>query len=220
MFENELYEEARRICEEALAHDPYEEQFHLRLLQSLVMGGNKREAKAYYEQACSILYEEYGISPSQEMLRLYQQIEQPGFKGNGPVDLANIQFEVETRDTMEGAYFCDPSVFMCVYSLERRRGKRSGVPLVLGSLNIDSFNGLNEKQTRESLSVLKEVLANTLRRGDVVCEWNESQFVILLTNVRGSDAEKVFRRIASRYMNRKAKGKLLDLKMWYRLIKD
>ena len=118
---------------------------------------------------------------------------------------------------MEGAYF-GSSVFMCVYSLERRRGKRSGVPLVLGSLNIDSFNGLNEKQTRESLSVLKEVLANTLRRGDVVCEWNESQFVILLTNVRGSDAEKVFRRIASRYMNRKAKGKLLDLKM-YRLIK-
>ena len=50
------------------------------LLQSLVMGGNKREAKAYYEQACSILYEEYGISPSQEMLRLYQQIEQPDLR--------------------------------------------------------------------------------------------------------------------------------------------
>ncbi len=69
-----LYLEASRICRTALHHDPCRESFLRALLENLVNLGRPDWAEAHYASWCRSLDSEYGLQPTDETLRVYQQL--------------------------------------------------------------------------------------------------------------------------------------------------
>ena len=53
----------------------------------------------------------------------------------------------------------------------------------------------NEKKRKERAQILKDVIGNSLRKGDVYTQYNNSQYLILLIAADESSCEIVYRRI-------------------------
>jgi DNA-binding SARP family transcriptional activator len=66
--------EASQVCRLALRNDPCRESFLRALLESLIKLGRPDWAEAQFTSWCRSLEEEYGLQPTHETLRVYQQL--------------------------------------------------------------------------------------------------------------------------------------------------
>ena len=82
---------------------------------------------------------------------------------------------------------------------ELERARRSGSPISLIALNIDSFKALNEKygidMGDQVLKIASQMIREKSRPYDCIGRWSGDEFVIALAGVIGTDAEKVAARI-------------------------
>lgn len=58
----------------------------------------------------------------------------------------------------------------------------------------------NQKELKNGMEDLKQMLVTTLRKGDVITEWNESQFVLNLSVLNIEQANKALERIQKRFI--------------------
>ncbi len=193
------YSAILKIMENALLIEPFEEEFHLRFLEALLKLGKTKQARAHYEYVTASFYRELGVKPSAALRDLYRLMlsDKDGFQQ----DLTTIQESFKDRDTTTGAFFCDADLFRLLYSLERRRGERTGHSIFLGLLTVmrsdyrlppvDTLNAVMEK--------LQGVVQSSLRMGDVFCRWNESQYLLMLPGLSQEKAELVLQRIENNF---------------------
>lgn len=183
------------ICERAFDVEPLEEEIHLAFLEALMATGRQKQARAHYEYITSALYRELGVKPSAAMRSLYQRMrdDQPGME----LDLSIIQESLREQQQAEGAFLCDPATFRSLYKLETRRGERSGqaVFLVLLTLTGPDFEPPHPAILRPAVRELEDLLVKNLRKGDIVSQWNEAQFLIIMPGLNMEHAEMVLRRI-------------------------
>ncbi len=82
---------------------------------------------------------------------------------------------------------------------ELERARRSGSPISLISLDIDGFKALNEKygidKGDEILKVVSQTIREKSRPYDCIGRWSGDEFIIALSGVIGTDAEKIATRI-------------------------
>ena len=71
-----LYTEGIACVTELLKQEPWLEEAHQQLMRLLARNGQRTAALAHYEVASKILYDEFGVPPSDETNALYDQIEQ------------------------------------------------------------------------------------------------------------------------------------------------
>ncbi len=71
-----LYAEGIACVTELLKQEPWLEEAHQQLMRLLARSGQRSAALAHYETASKILYDEFGVPPSDETNALYDQIEQ------------------------------------------------------------------------------------------------------------------------------------------------
>lgn len=193
------HDEIIKICEKALLIEPFEESLHQYYVEALLNEGKIKDAQAHYEYITSLFYRELGVKPSNELRNLYRRIKN---SNEGiEMDLSSIQESLEERQVGSSAFCCDPDTFRFFYKLESRRLLRTGKVVFLGLLTLTNPDySLPQGNTlKESMNKLLEILKKNLRKGDVICQWNEAQCLLLLPGLNFEQARQVLKRIKDKY---------------------
>lgn len=204
----ELFEKVLRLY-------PYEEQFHLLHISCLYSLKRIKEAINEYDFATTLLFDELGVSPSAEMLELYNKITET-------LNMASTTIE-ELRDDMneetleKGAYYCNFQIFTNIYRLIVRHAERSGQTafLVLMTFNETESSKQNSPDTIQKITgAFHNAMRTSLRRGDVYARCSPSQFIILLMDINQENCRVVANRISENFYKQiKAKNAKLTWKV-------
>jgi len=194
-----MYEEMLSVCEAAFRIEPYEEPLHASFIQALLALGRPKQARSHYESITAALYREYGVKPSQVLKDMYRYITENVTSIN--MDLDILQELLAEKEQVSEAFQCEPELFRSIYKLEARRAVRNGQVVYLVLMTILSMGQIQIDPTlmAQAMNHMNRLLLASLRRGDVVSQWNESQFVIMLASLTYEDGEMVFRRIQDKF---------------------
>lgn len=188
-----------RIGEAALAYAPLEEEIHKMILQAYVVTGQRNKAFDHYNAYVNVVYKEKGADVSDSIHQFYSELVN-GIEQIEP-DLFAIKNDLRETANVAGAYFCDYDVFKSVYRVQARSIKRFGqsVFLVLFTLS-DPVGEIPQRETAQhSIACLKSAIIENLRKGDVVASFSATQFVVMLALKSYEDAEKVAKRILTKF---------------------
>lgn len=199
--EENSYETIIEICRKAVAIDPYDEQLHISLIEAYAASGDNHAAIAHYDSVTDMFYSKFGITPSQEFVDVYKQIEK---EGNGiETDLGLIKEEDlrEIEEEVSGAFFCEYGVFKEICKLESRALMRSGQVVYLCLVTVaDTQNTtLEQRQLARSMEHLRDSIQSSLRIGDVFTRFSVTQYLVMLSGATFENCEMVLRRIISRF---------------------
>ena len=191
-------QEIVEVGDKVLQQEFFEEEFHAYYLEALLELGKAREAKSHYHYLYDVFQRELEAQPSEALTQLYH-LAVSGKTDFSP-DLKQLQQHLLEKDN-PGIMFCSPESFRLFYQLERRRCQRNGSPafLVLVTLSPSSYRTPGPEKLRRSGEKLQEVFSSTLRRGDVFTWWSESQYLVLLVNLRLHQAETVLQRLEEKF---------------------
>ncbi len=191
--------EARTLLEEAVTLEPFEEEFHVRLLNVLWDSGSYTDAAKHYHRTHSLLYHEYGIHPSPKLQNVFNKLKEQQPPGPSEMNLEMLQETISQLNQSHGAFFCTPDEYMVICRLEQRKLSRSSEPAEMASILVTS------KEPKASQALL-DVFRKTLRQGDVVSQWNESLFLLLFPGTTSETAQKIMRRVHKRFVEHKGSG--------------
>ena len=113
---------------------------------------------------------------------------------------------------MPNAYLCDRETFSYIYNLEQRRSEREWSDSYFSRIKIDDIKGINLKKASE---MLKDVLKDNLRQGDLVCRWEDDHYMVILNDINKENTNKVMERIYNKFFkkqNNKKSELLFDYK--------
>jgi DNA-binding SARP family transcriptional activator len=187
------YDEIVNQCQAAIKIDVYEIDFHIAYIHALHKKGNQKQALEHYQHITNFLYREMGIKPTGELKEIYKLL----LKAHPVIqtDKGSLMDALDEHADPENAFYCDPEVFKSIYELERRRSQRSGNGFSIAVLEMKPASSDTLGQKRHKMTSLKEHLLKHLRKGDSLTQWNDIQFVILLSGVDGALMEKVIHRV-------------------------
>lgn len=192
---NRLYEVVR-ICQQAVAIDPYNEGLHYALIKALLETGAQQAALTHYEYVVDLFYSEFGINPSDDLTDLYKIIIQ---ESNAiEVDLHLICEKLQEENGDGGAFYCEYSLFKEIYHLEVRSASRNGQSVYLCLMSVtNGENGTLDSRKHQNAAVgqLRSAIQFSLRRGDVFTRYSVSQYLILLPAINYENGEMVMKRI-------------------------
>ncbi len=158
------YNRAIELYQQALKIDPYRENIHYDIINCLIKSGKKIEAQKKYRKYSNMMYEEFGLPPSPELADIMDEI-----------DLEEAITLPDKNKCVGGPFLCKKENFELILNLGIRRQERKKEPLTLIIIKITN----EEENIKEEIIVN---LKNALRKGDVVCVWNETQIIIHLFN--------------------------------------
>ncbi len=185
------------ILEKALYLYPYEEHFHALRIACLYRLGRIKEAVREYDFATTLLFDELGVSPSDEMRRLYEQITQTL---HSAADSLDVIFEDLNENIHEkGAYYCNYQIFSNIYRMVVRHSERSGRSAFVVLIDFEWNDKPREARRQNESSALFNAIKMSLRRGDVFARYSPSQFIVLLMDINHENSKKVIGRISDNF---------------------
>lgn len=179
-YKLERYDIVEELCSITLSFNHNDETINLFLIISLVKQAKMNLAKEHYNQVITSFN---NISNNTiHKMKYYLSLDN---KGNEGKNIRAIQEDlVEKR--VEKAFVCDYDFFKKIYQFEARktfRKENKGTVALLTikpkkyvEQNLDIYNRVLE----DSSKILKDIILGSLRMGDIVCKYNDRQFLILL----------------------------------------
>ncbi|MGF7002711.1 DNA-binding SARP family transcriptional activator [Lachnospiraceae bacterium PFB1-21] len=195
------YDEMEAVCAEALKAESLEETVHFFFIKSLIRQKKYQLAKEQYQKTVTVLYDNLGVTPSEELRDLYKEILKETHEEEA--DIQSIIGGIEEKE--KGAFLCDYGVFKEIYCFERKRSARMGIAVYLllvtlsPKANIKKDSAAYKRIVKEGAGALKDVLIRALRGGDVISQYSASQLMIMLPSLQQETANLVIERIMSEY---------------------
>ncbi len=200
--EEGLYEEMINAAQQAAAIDSLDETLHTIIVRGFLHLGKNSAALAHYEFATDLLYRNLGVRQWKALRELYDQImaTEQAFE----TDLTVIQQDLRESAQASGAFFCEYGFFREIYRLEARRCIRSGISIHVALITIANPDGSipQLKPLNKTMDQLQEVIAQTLRNGDVVARYSGAQYVVMLPGANLEDSEMIMERVLARFRRR------------------
>ena len=172
--------EAVRVCRNALRRDPYREDLHYAIMGHLLDAGRHNEATTQYHTYARMMKDEFGLEPSHEARALYSMIQHNG---------QSLSAAVDDEDASGGAFVCHRELFESICQVERRRRDRSRQPVTMMMVSLIG-RGVSEHACR-----YLSIVASSLRKGDVISQWDADKIAICLWGTEETGAKVVGRRI-------------------------
>lgn len=212
--EQKRYHEILSVCDAALRHELFEEELHLFYIEALARTGKLKQARNHYEYIKQVFERELGVKPSDALNRLYRMLF--GEVSKSRLDLNSIEENLRQESVKRGPVLCDKEFFKALWQLDMRRAERYGKTNFLGlvTLSLPDYSLPDPKILHEGMKELRQLLLNNLRKGDVVTEWNEAQFLLSLPSLSDKQAEIALRRVQNRY---KETNKIPGLMLHYKI---
>ncbi len=115
-------------------------------------------------------------------------------------NLMPIIKRLKSNEQDSGAFICDKETFIKIYQLAKYRRNSLWPSSHILQLKINDNDKDNDKNNKSLLlkkadEFLLEVIKNKIRRGDVACRWEKSNFITLLYNIEESQVKIVYDRI-------------------------
>ncbi len=183
------------ICSKATTINPYDEFVHYSHIKSLAELGDQEGAKRQYENVTRLMMTKFGISPSKELMELYETAIKT--KKNIQSDIDSVISDLLEPRPIAGAFFCEYQIFKHMYQLELREAQRTGVSINICLLTISGGDGELPAQNplNKAMDRLKDCISRSLRGSDVFARYSVSQFVILLSNTNEQTGSIIMKRI-------------------------
>ena len=118
------YEEAVRICRRCIAAEPYFEPAYQTLMQTLAAMGDPKSAAQVYEDLSRLLFDDFGIRPSEETRAVYRTaVHTPKDRA---LPMEEVLEQLQESQPQPGALLCDYDYFKVLCHAESRDLERSG----------------------------------------------------------------------------------------------
>ncbi len=201
LIEKEDYDRIIELFEEAIIIEPFEESLHICLIEAMLKIGQIRNAMNHYEYTASLLSKDLGVSPSQDMKKVYRKI-QSYYDEKSESDIVNINARLE-ESSYNGAMLCDSEYFKFLVNVSKRKGLRDGFAdyMSLITINCDERMQKNDEELKKLVKVMSGVLEKSLRKGDVYSYWNDKQILVMLHGAKKDSLERVESRIRGNFNN-------------------
>lgn len=187
--------EAAGICRRCLVLEPCHEGFCRELMQLLAAAGDRRGAAEVYDRLSKRLFDDFGISPSEETRAVYRAA------AYSPEDrvlsIDDVMGNLRESDAPSGALQCDFDYFRILCHALSRTMERSGgaAHVVL----LDVISTAEREMPRQTIDrvmgQLSQQIRLSLRRGDVFCQCSVSQFTVLLSRANFENCQMICDRI-------------------------
>ena len=210
LYESEfMFDEIVATYDKAIASEPYEESLYSRQIQTLINNGEYAYARRQYRLFEKIIMREFGAAPSRSLQQLSYEIEKASI--NQADSLEQITQFFESGDKKNKAIFCGPETFRQIYMLDKRSDERIHFPIYMVLLTLASSPDLDEMNREHELKVamkaLRQVLLQSLRAGDVVSQYSQNQFILMLTVLDNDGGVAALRRIKYLFEKKFEKGR-------------
>ncbi len=195
------YEEIKRVCLRVLDYDPVMEAMHVFLMKAYIAENRRDLAEEHYRRTKEVYYRMLGEDVTASIRDIYEELmKRENAEDN---DLRAIQTRLLKEQQARGAYYCDYGLFVKLYDLQARRFVRDALPVTLALITLVSEHEESEEM-QEEMDSLRDAIRRTLRGGDVVTRYSNSQYLIMLPGCETHNGEGVIGRIRrSFYRNRK-----------------
>ena len=187
--------EAAGVCRRCLALEPCHKGFCRELMQLLATAGDRRGAAEVYDRLSKRLFDDFGISPSEETRAVYRAA------AYSPEDrvlsIDDVMGNLRESDAPSGALQCDFDYFRILCHALSRTMERSGgaAHVVL----LDVISTAEREMPRQTIDrvmgQLSQQIRLSLRRGDVFCQCSVSQFTVLLSRANFENCQMICDRI-------------------------
>jgi hypothetical protein len=160
-------------------------------MESLIGKGKINEARKHYGYITGLLYKQFGIKPTPEMQNIYHMLKNDTNKGKEN----SINIDFEENDNRNGAFYCNPNTFRSLFIIEKRRNERTNDSVLPVSFSIDECD--NNKTV--IFDDFRRFLVKSLRKGDVVTTWKNSQLLVLLPKIDNKGIRVISDRIIKQF---------------------
>lgn len=171
-------------------------------MEALIKRGRIEEARKLYADTVDGYLNEQGVYPSAKMMDMMEKLGNQIRHSYEVLD--HIQKGLtENQEDILGGYQCSYPVFCGIYHMIGRMMERGGqsVYLMLCTLVDSKDNPMKEGKRLEETSVrLREAIQMSIRHGDIINQYGNGQFLILLVNTTREDCEIVKKRINQKFM--------------------
>ena len=167
------------LCENALILDPYEDGLHTAMIRALAEVGAVKEAKKHYLKTAEMYRNNLDVSPSPEMDKAYKAVLKN--ENTRSADAASIQNDLN-QASANGAFYCEYDAFKRLYLLKREECSRGGIQAQLSLITLVPAAGHRPCAERQKkiMPQVKEIIASSLRKGDIFSRYSAAQYVLLL----------------------------------------
>ena len=189
------WETAEILCRRALVIEPYSETLYQYLMRCLIAKSDRPGARIAYEQMSEILFDNFGVMPSEESRDLYREACR---ETNGqPLHIGSVRDQLREAEEAKGAVLCEYDFFKLLYQVQARAILRSGevIHIALLSLHGRDDKPLSRRSLDCAMENLQAVTMRNLRLGDVVSRCSHSQLVVMLPQANYENSGMVCQRI-------------------------
>ncbi len=193
------YPEALEICRRALKIEPYSEALYQYQMRCQIASGDRSGAIATYEAMSELLFEAFGVMPSDESRTLYREASRESTEHTVPTEA--VREQLQEPASSKGAVFCEYDFFKLLYQVQARSIIRSGdvIHIALLSLHSADDQALSRRSLDRAMENLQSLTVNSLRQGDVVTRCSASQLIVMLPQANYENSRVVCQRIVKAF---------------------
>ncbi|MBE5804846.1 MAG: hypothetical protein E7316_10095 [Clostridiales bacterium] len=189
-----LHREIISACRRALEVDNFHDTLHIELMKALIHMNRPGEALQQYKHVVELDYRYLGVQPSAELQEFYKQIVTAGKTLD--FNLKAIRNELRENDKKD-AYVCEYAVFKEIYNLQMRNLERMGTTMFLAIIMVRPYDDqvMDNIRRNSIMNGLRDILAQNLRKGDIITRFAPAMFALLLPTVNYATGHMVLERI-------------------------
>ena len=173
-----------RVTTQALDVDGLDEDLHYWRIKSQIGAQNYEQALQYYDYGKKLFYDHLGIRDVERFHEIYNDI--LSLSTNQMSDISSLVDSVTEKEEPREVFVCEYPVFREIYRVEARRIRRTGIAeyMLLITMKSSSTSKSDaqslEERIRIGMQILEDLLKRTLRAGDVVAQYSNTQYDVLL----------------------------------------
>ncbi|MBR0385248.1 MAG: diguanylate cyclase [Erysipelotrichaceae bacterium] len=170
-------------------------------MEAYVSTGRQDKAYKLFEDTVDMYIEKQGIKPSNKMFDFISRLGSQFSHSSGT--LYEIQQVKSDAGEAYGGFDCSYPIFAGIYQVINRISERSGqmIFLMLCTIVDTKGNVLTKGSSLDELSQrLDDAIRQSIRRSDIMCKYNKSQFLVMLMDTTAENCKIVQRRINDHFM--------------------
>ena len=205
-------EETLDICNRAALLEPLHEELYRYIFNTMRRLDMKQAVLSYYPVISNLFYDELGERLSPELRDIYLWASQGA--NQMKENLRQIQQDLGeiTRDArpIHGAYYSENEKFKTVYQMVARSAARSNSHVLLILVTFEGKNGqtVAKQEIVDAMARGKEVIRESLRKGDVFSRYSRNQYILMLTVTSPADSVVVENRIKDAFKEVRLSAKI------------
>ena len=192
------YKQLEEICYKILQIEPFEEKFHIKLIEAFINRDQIENARNHFDYTKTLFKKSTkDLSPEfYNILKSYQNKETKNSYDNQRRDsnIDEIYSKINTKNN-NNIVFLTPETFKELVTLEIRKKDRTNKSTYLISLNfnVEEFNKSRdeEKITKD----IKHIFSQTIKKSDIISNWNNHHYLLLITVYNEKKVNKIIKKI-------------------------